>query len=794
MSTQNPATVPIAPALADLAFASATDSQVSRSLAWTAPGDLGIDLNDPEQRRFGEYELLELIGQGGMGAVYRARQHNLDREVALKFLAAGPWASDEFIARFRREAQAAARMQHPNIVEIYDTGVRDGLYFFSMRLVKGETLADRLRAKGPMDVKRSATMMRTMAEAIDYAHRLGVLHLDLKPGNVLLDTNDEPLVADFGLARRIDEGPSEHENISGTPSYMAPEQATSRASNIGPAADIYGLGAILYEMLVGEPPFRGRDVKDTLSHVLNDVPTPPRSRRHDIPADLNAICLKCLAKDPQKRYDSARELADELRRFLDGDSVAARAPNGFERLRRWVARNQWQTVAYIVFAGGLVISTNEMRAAMQARLAAEDNRVRAEQQTVRSEQMTALMAQAFPVPTDSESGEPMEHSAKRIINWLDREFARDQKTQSEVLVELIEALEGADNPHAAQALIWPIIEILGRDYRSQVAEAHLRSDSHRGKLLGTILLNPTEDDPVAATRKDQLLTELVEAAPDDLDTLAAATIQCPAGHPLCDQLHPAKRLAALQPDNGANWAYVLREQDDLVTVADLVHRAATAPSFDDQFTRVFRLGQETLASSPVEIPIILRSAIEHFNQTVSVEETVAWYQSWSLPLPNWNRLVTSCRADGLAARDAQFREDCLRIAKRAAYAKQSILTSMIGSTIIRHLKPGTEDATRARELRREYTYTFDALNARTPAQLRASRDELRAREVFQVGEMEASKRSLDRAGIPRDPPADWEPEDPSRLMTALERGIYQTRRSELARQPMLVPIDPEPQR
>src|SRR5690606_3930183 len=175
-----------------------------------------------------------------------------------------------------------------------------------------------------MDVKRAASMMRTIAEAIDYAHRLGVLHLDLKPGNVLLSESGEPLVADFGLARRIDEGPSEHDNISGTPSYMAPEQATARSNDIGPAADIYGLGAILYEMLVGEPPFRGRDVKDTLHHVLNDEPASPRSKRRDIPADLDAICLKCLAKEPGERYASAREVGDELGRFLRGDAVVAR--------------------------------------------------------------------------------------------------------------------------------------------------------------------------------------------------------------------------------------------------------------------------------------------------------------------------------------------------------------------------------------------------------------------------------------------------------------------------------------
>jgi serine/threonine protein kinase len=344
MSIPPPATVPIAPALADLAFASASDSQVSRSLAWTSPVDLGIDLNDPAQRRFGDYELLELIGQGGMGAVYRAHQHNLDREVALKFLAAGPWASDEFIARFRREAQAAARMQHPNIVEIYATGVRDGLYYFSMRLVKGETLAERLRAKGPMAIRQAATMMRTIAEAIDYAHRLGVLHLDLKPGNVLLGERDEPLVADFGLARRIDEGPSEHDNVSGTPSYMAPEQATAKSTSVGPAADIYGLGAILYEMLVAEPPFRGRSVDETLSRVLNDLPADPKSLRYDIPADLSAVCLKCLAKDSEQRYASARDLADELGRFLDDRAVRARTPGLAEQFRRWAGREPILTV------------------------------------------------------------------------------------------------------------------------------------------------------------------------------------------------------------------------------------------------------------------------------------------------------------------------------------------------------------------------------------------------------------------------------------------------------------------
>lgn len=785
MNSEHPATVPIPSALADLAFASASDSQVSRSLAWAAPGELGIDLNDPTQRRFGDYELLELIGQGGMGAVYRARQHNLDREVALKFLAAGPWASDEFIARFRREAQAAARMQHPNIVEIYDTGVRDGLYYFSMRLVKGKTLSDRLRSEGPMEVKQAARLMRTIAEAIDYAHRLSVLHLDLKPGNVLLAEPGEPLVADFGLARRIDEGPSEHDNISGTPSYMAPEQATARANNIGPAADIYGLGAILYEMLVGEPPFRGRDVKDTLQHVLHDEPVAPKSKRHDIPADLDAICLKCLAKDASQRYASARDLADELGRFLDGAHVQARSPNWLERLRRWVERNQWQTLTYLVFAAGLVVSTIEMRTAMRARESAELHRAQAEQASERSARLSALFTHAFVVPKDHGSRNALEDSARRVVQWLRDNLAGDEVAQRDVLLGLIDDLERADNPHAAQALVWPIIELLGEEHRRQVAEEHLARGTLRGKLLGVSLLRDVDVTEEERQRKLRLLAELVEEAPKNIDVLAAATFHCSSSDEACRELDPGSRLAQLQPDNAANWAYSLREDHSAEKAAAILRKAATAPNFDDHFTRVFGLAPEAIKTSGLAIPPVLDAAISRMNQTVSVRETLGWYQSFSLPLPSWYRLTQTCRPDGAAASDAQLRADCLQIADRAAASTLSLLTQMVGAAIIRHLLPGTEAARRARDLRRDYVYTFDMLAERTPEQLRTSRDELMARDTIELGELEAAKRTLDRAGIPRDPPADWEPADPTRLMTRLERDIYRSRAAELARQPML---------
>src|SRR6185437_12950441 len=222
--------------LAELAFGSF--SRVSgfsqgRHLALLPAETLELDLNDPAQRQFGDYELLEILGEGGMGVVYRARQNSLDREVAMKLLSAGPWASKDFIARFEREAQNAARMQHPNIVTVYEVGNSEGLHYFSMRLVRGESLSSRMKRGEKFTPRAAAALMRTVAEAVDYAHNLGVLHLDLKPANVLLDEAGTPYVADFGLARRLENTLAiENDEVSGTPAYMAPEQAQVRASKL----------------------------------------------------------------------------------------------------------------------------------------------------------------------------------------------------------------------------------------------------------------------------------------------------------------------------------------------------------------------------------------------------------------------------------------------------------------------------------------------------------------------------------------------------------------------------------
>jgi len=361
-------------ALAGLAFASAGAAPVdaqhtqSRHLAFLPPETLDLDLSNPAHRDFGDYELQGKLGQGGMGVVYRARQKSLEREVALKLLAAGPWASADFIARFRREAQSAARMQHPNIVPIYEIGAHEELNFFSMMLVRGPTLGQVLAEQGPFEPRAAAQMVRTIAEALDYAHRLGVLHLDLKPGNVLIDERGVPLVADFGLARRIDEAlATDNDEVSGTPSYMAPEQAQIKSHKLTPATDIYGIGAILYELLTGRPPFLAATPQETLKRVVTQEPARPRSLRRQVSQDLEAVALKCLAKDPKQRYASARALADDLGRYLDGRAVSVRPLNAAQRLLRWARREPRVALALGAFvfalASGLVATAVQWRRA-----------------------------------------------------------------------------------------------------------------------------------------------------------------------------------------------------------------------------------------------------------------------------------------------------------------------------------------------------------------------------------------------------------------------------------------------
>jgi serine/threonine-protein kinase len=280
------------------------------------------------------YEVLAELGRGGMAIVYKARQTKLDRLVALKMILGGGYADDQALARFRIEAEAVARLQHPNIVQIHEMGEVDGHPFLCLEYCAGGSLADRLD-DFPLAADEAAGLIETLAHAVHAAHQENIIHRDLKPGNILLDTNGTPRIADFGLAKNLDQaGITQTGECLGTPSYMAPEQVGAK-SPVGPAVDIYALGAILYELLTGRPPFRGETRLETMAQVVADEPIPPRQHNPQVPRNLELICLKCLEKDPRKRYASAQLLADDLRRFRMGEAVSARPHSLPRRLSRW---------------------------------------------------------------------------------------------------------------------------------------------------------------------------------------------------------------------------------------------------------------------------------------------------------------------------------------------------------------------------------------------------------------------------------------------------------------------------
>ena len=310
----------------------------------------------PRLHYFGDYELLEEIARGGMGVVYRARQVSLERTVAVKMMRPGLLATEDEIRRFQAEAKTAAGLQHPNIVAIHEVGEFDGLHYFSMDFVDGPSLADLVRDR-PLPAGEAARHMRTLAAAVEYAHGRGILHRDLKPSNILLDSAGRPHITDFGLARPLDANATVTMSgaVVGTPAYMPPEQAAGRHERLGPASDVYSLGAVLYELLTGRPPFHGRTQVETVNQVLDTPPVLPRKINAAIPRGLEAICLRCLEKEPGRRYGSAADLVADLDRFLEGRPVEARRSRSL--------RPVWTLLAAAILLVSLfaVLRTNRVR-------------------------------------------------------------------------------------------------------------------------------------------------------------------------------------------------------------------------------------------------------------------------------------------------------------------------------------------------------------------------------------------------------------------------------------------------
>ena len=328
-----------------------------------APTILGMSELIPSQsgmtvRYFGDYELLDEIARGGMGVVFKARQVNLNRVVALKMILAGQLANDSDVKRFYAEAEAAAKLDHPGIVPIFEIGQHDGQHYFSMAFIEGESLAKKV-ANGPLPPREAAEIVKKVAETVEYAHQKGIIHRDLKPANVLLDGQGQPKVTDFGLAKQLkgDSGLTGTGQILGTPSYMPPEQASGNLDQVGPQSDVYSLGAVLYCLLTGRPPFQAASPMDTLMQVLEQEPVALRQLNPQVPLDLETIALKCLEKEVSRRYAKATDLAGELGRFLRGEPILARPVGIVDRAWRWCKRNRTVAGLTAAVASALIAGT-----------------------------------------------------------------------------------------------------------------------------------------------------------------------------------------------------------------------------------------------------------------------------------------------------------------------------------------------------------------------------------------------------------------------------------------------------
>ncbi len=512
-----------------------------------------LDLSDPEQRRFGDFELIERIGEGGMGSVYRAHQTSLDRDVAVKLLSAGPWASADFIAMFKYEAQSAARLHHPNIVAVHATGEQEGLIYYAMELVRGETLdhcLDREHALAPRD---AAVLTRTLAEAADYAHRLGVLHLDLKPSNILLDHTGTPKIADFGLARRLGGGLSvENEQVLGTPSYMAPEQADPRHGVLTAATDVWGLGTILYECVAGSPPFLAPTAEETL-RLVREGRVRRLSRSANVHRDLEAICAKCLARSPLQRYVTARALADDLGRYLEGRPVRARPLNVWQRFGHWTQREPRLAfavagVAFTLVAGIVATSLQWQRAERNAAAAREVNRFINQD----------LLAIADPYRVDRDLTDLLSRAEAR----LDNSFADQPAARAQIGLSIGRAWLGQGRWHDARLRLERTYE----DARASLGPTHPQT-LHAAEYLALAATHDAEYPRAEAIYRALLPQLLRDPGPADPRTLRVRLNHAMMLYET-DRFEPAlQELAAVRRDSVQAAPASLAEID--ATLAEL---------------------------------------------------------------------------------------------------------------------------------------------------------------------------------------------------------------------------------
>jgi hypothetical protein len=620
-------------------------------------------------------------------------------------------------------------MQHPNIVEIHEFGHRDGLNYFSMRLVEGPSLAQRLAQSGAMPEREAAACVKLLAEAMDYAHRLDVLHLDLKPANVLTGPNGEPLIADFGLARRVDAGGLGGEEIAGTPSYMAPEQALLQSHPLTASTDIYGLGAILYELLTAQPPFAAGNAQATLERVVAEAPRAPRALNPRVSADLEAICLKCLEKDPMARYASARALAEDLQRFLDGHPVSAHPLGRRQRLGRWMRREPRLALAVgcaiLALAVGIGATSLQWRRANQA--------------------------------------------------LADAEY-----------LSLVTMLPGATNL-AINELRHLIHARLDAPARRATAR-RLAASREPLDWLRSALVGDTLDTARDLEEADAQLRRAVDAMPSSRLALIVAIRDCGSHHrwladeeewkifSACVVPDANRRLVARDPDNLFAWASLLdpphydqnqsghmrwRYQHDPVVRSQLravIARAAQSTRWDDGSNAVLQAKAAAYGASYFPMPPGSYRGRWHADteSAESLRGNLAsdYSQAWRLDGTYLPTLSRACNPELSDLSDATLHADCVRIFRLMSESKGSLSTNIVGWFALRRLGRGTPlEAEMEARLRQLYWLREQELWARDRNPVASAK--LFTRDFIRYGQLEANLRQADRLGIARQPPQGW---------------------------------------
>jgi hypothetical protein len=571
-------------------------------------------------RAFGPYELIKEIGRGGMGVVYAANQAALGRTVAVKLLLSGVYSSEAALRRFRLEAAAAAALQHPNIVAIHDYGEWEGQPYYAMDLMPGRNLADLCDGR-PLPARRAAEILRDLAGAVHYAHQKGILHRDLKPSNVLLDEKDQPRITDFGLARRLDgsDGATVTGQMLGSPSYASPEQAAGHHQQIGVASDVYGLGALLYHLLTGRPPFTAATPAETLRLVLDTDPPPPRLLNPTLPRDLETICLKCFAKEPERRYASAAEVAEEMERFLDHRPIRAQPPSAAYLVRKFARRHRVSVIAgatvLLSLVAGLVFAlTGFRRAVVQEQIALRQKRTADSARAQAQGLIGFVMKDLQPDMLDHGRLQSQKLTVEAAVGYFDHlpPELRDEATMRDQAAALEALAEVYGRKQGTVTIIAEDIDRARDAAQKALALRRQLAAAHPDNLAAALDVQASEaqmayNDPATWTRLDQAypdhirkLRELEQRVPAD------PSAQLALARALSDWAYQAKftfgkpaEARAAATESRERWQRLLAVSPDNrdVRVGYARSLAAMAQTFagDEQSAQAVAWGEQALA-------------------------------------------------------------------------------------------------------------------------------------------------------------------------------------------------------